>query len=302
MVYIIILLISVVFNISLRKVFVNLKVTDKINHRSSHTSIATRSGGIVLFSIIFIYTTYLYFDGFQPYDFSILVPMSILFATGLYDDIYNVDFGLKFIFQIIAAKLLVDMGFVIDIFSIFGVEYSFTRTLSQVLSIFSYVAIFNAYNFIDGIDLNIILETCKSIIIMMFLFNYSNDLIKLILIILIILISIIPFNINKKIKVFMGDSGSLIIPVILIFLVNQGILLNEDKNVLKYLALIFIYPIFDLIRVILIRIKTGTSPFKADKNHIHHFINKKIKNHIKSSLIIFSTSLIIQMILILIFI
>ena len=100
----------------------------------------------------------------------------------------------------------------------------------------------------------------------------------------------------------MGDSGSLIIPVILIFLLNQGMLLNEDKNVLKYLALIFIYPIFDLIRVILIRIKTGVSPFKADKNHIHHFINKKINNHIKSSFIIFSSSLIIQMILILIFI
>ena len=301
MVYIIVLLISVVCSIILRKVFINLKIIDKINHRSSHTAIATRTGGIVLFSTIFLYSTYLYFIGFQPYDFSILIPISILFATGLYDDVYHVDFGLKFIFQIIAAKLLVDMGFVIDIFSIFGIEYSFTRTLTQLISIFVYVAIFNAYNFIDGIDLNIILETVKSMIIMMFLFNYSDDLMKLMIIIIIILISIIPFNINKKTKVFMGDSGSLIIPVILIFFINQGVVFSEDKNILKYLALIFIYPILDLLRVAIIRIKKGESPFKADKNHLHHIINRITNNHIKSSLIIFSSSLIIQLILILIF-
>ena len=55
-------------------------------------------------------------------------------------------------------KLLIDVGYVIDIFSIFGYEYTFTRIISQLITIFI-ITIFNAYNFIDGIDSNIHFES-----------------------------------------------------------------------------------------------------------------------------------------------
>ena len=289
---------AIFLNLVIRKIFIRNRLVDKINHRSSHKSIATRSGGAVIFSIFIIYSLLLYLDGYQPYDFSFLIPLTILFVLGFYDDIKGVDFGLKFIFQIIAAKLLVDIGYVIDIFSIFGYEFAFSRVVSQLISIFIYVSIFNAYNFIDGIDMNIHLESIKNFILLLLLFDYSESIYKLIIFSLLIIIVNSYFNLNKRIKVFTGDSGSLIIPIIILFFIFEGIKLNDDQNIIKYVWIIFVYPLFDLIRVSLIRIKNKKSPFRADKNHIHHKTLNLLNSHIKSSLVIFCFVLITQLALI----
>ena len=71
---------------------------DEINTRSSHSSLATRTGGISLFSTLFLISVYFYLTGYDIYEFSILIPLSILATVGLYDDIHGVDFKLKFIF------------------------------------------------------------------------------------------------------------------------------------------------------------------------------------------------------------
>ena len=94
--------------------FLTKKIIDKINKRSSHSGIATRSGGISIFIVILIITSYLYLINNQIFDFSILIPLGILFLAGIYDDIYDSDFKLKFLFQIIAAKIIVDQGILID--------------------------------------------------------------------------------------------------------------------------------------------------------------------------------------------
>lgn len=219
MTYIIFFFLSIALSYGLRKLFIKKNIVDAINHRSSHVAKATRTGGLVLFTLLLFYTIFLYTQGVQPFDFSIMIPIAILFMTGLYDDIYHVDFGLKFIFQIIAAKILIDLGYVIDIFSFFGSELEFNRIISQVVSIIFYVSIFNAYNFIDGIDLNIHLETIKNLILLLIIFNYEIEIEKLILITGIIMINNALFNYSKKLKVFMGDSGSLIIPLILIIFI-----------------------------------------------------------------------------------
>ena len=59
-------------------------------------------------------TSYLYITSNQIFDFSLFLPLGILFTIGLYDDIYQVDFKLKFIFQLIAAKILIDQGIYIE--------------------------------------------------------------------------------------------------------------------------------------------------------------------------------------------
>ena len=298
MVYLSTLVLSIILGIILRNYFIKKRILDKINHRSSHDVIATRTGGSVLFLILFTYIIFLYLNSYQPFDFSVIIPISILFAAGLYDDVYGVDYSLKFIFQVIAAKLLIDMGYIIDIFSVFGYEIMFSRSIAQILTIIFYLAVFNAYNFIDGIDGNIIFETIKSLILIIILFDLSTAVIELIIILIIIFLSILPFNLNKRFKVFMGDSGSLIIPVIIIFLLNQGLEFSYDQNILKYLAVVFIYPLFDLTRVTVLRISKGKSPFLADKNHIHHKVDRYFKNHIISSSLIFIISGMIQVVLI----
>lgn len=298
MLYFFTLILSASLGFMLRGFFIRKKIIDKINHRSSHNVIATRSGGSVVFLILFIYATVLYFNGSQPFDFSIIIPVAVLFVTGLYDDVYSVDYLLKFIFQIIAAKLLIDMGYVIDIFSIYGYEFLFSRSLAQIITIIFYVALFNAYNFIDGIDSNLIFESLKSVFLILFLFDLSNSITELAIIFSIALITILPFNLNKRFKVFMGDSGSLMIPVLIIFFLHQGIEVNYDQNIIKYIVIIFIYPLVDLSRVILLRVINNKSPFKADKNHIHHHVNRYFDSHLTSSFFIFIFSGLAQALLI----
>ena len=101
---------------------------------------------------MFFSAYYFYLIGNAIFDFSILVPISILFIIGFYYDLYKVDFKLKFIFQIIAAKILIDYGYVIDNFhGILGIN-DLNRIFAQAFTILIIVAIINAINFIDGID------------------------------------------------------------------------------------------------------------------------------------------------------
>ena len=151
-IFLIALTINFVLSKYSQKIFLNKNFVDKVNERSSHSVIATRSGGLPIFLIVFLCSIYFYLIGNAIFDFSILIPISILFIIGFYDDLYKVDFKLKFIFQIIAAKILIDYGYVIDNFhGILGIN-DLNRIFAQAFTIFIIVAIINAINFIDGID------------------------------------------------------------------------------------------------------------------------------------------------------
>ena len=99
-----IVLSSFLLSYSLKKIFIRLNKFDAINHRSIHKSKATKSGGIAIFLTIFIFSFYFYIKSIELFDFSILIPLGIMFIVGVYDDFYNADFKLKFMLQIIVAK------------------------------------------------------------------------------------------------------------------------------------------------------------------------------------------------------
>ena len=145
-------LFSILLIIFFQKLFLKNNIIDKINDRSSHTVKATRSGGLVLFSSLFLISAFNYINSIEIYDYSLIVPTSLMLIVGLYDDIYKLDFKLKFIFQIIAAKIIIDNGLIIDNFhGLFGV-FELNRIIAQMITIFFIVAIVNSINFIDGID------------------------------------------------------------------------------------------------------------------------------------------------------
>ena len=127
---------SLILIIFYNKYFQKNNLIDKIINRSSHASIATRSGGIALFTVFFIISLFFYIKSDEVFDFSILIPIGILFTIGLYDDIYQVDFKLKFIFQIIAAKIIIDQGFVIQSLNGFFGIYEIPYIIGQIITIF----------------------------------------------------------------------------------------------------------------------------------------------------------------------
>tara|TARA_B100001939_G_scaffold344477_1_gene358967 strand:- start:2941 stop:3882 length:942 start_codon:yes stop_codon:yes gene_type:complete len=287
-------------------IFLKYNIVDKVNKRSSHTNIATRSGGISIFSAIFLISLYYYFVGLEIYDFSFIVPLSLLLITGLYDDIYKMDFKLKFIFQIIAAKIMIDNGLIIDnLHGFLGIN-DLNRLIAQIITIFVIVAVINSINFIDGID-----GLASSIIVMfIILFEiFSNSLTPFYNLSLITISATLPlfyYNFRKQRKIFLGDAGSLFLGGIastyIIFILTNDYIIKPkfDLHKLLYVIIIFLYPILDIIRVTLIRLYNGRSPFIADKNHIHHLLLKQFEgNHFYVTiLILLISSAIIAMTLI----
>jgi UDP-GlcNAc:undecaprenyl-phosphate GlcNAc-1-phosphate transferase len=266
----------------IQKFFIKGNLFDDINHRSSHYTYATRTGGIGVFLTLLIISLFYYFNDLKIFDYSLFIPLSIMFIVGVYDDFYNADFKLKFFFQIIVAKILIDQGYVIENFhGLLGLNHV-SWLFAQVSTIFVFLVIVNAFNFIDGIDGLAISITLKCLLIILFISNYISSITILNQLIISSLLPLYYFNYKKINKVFLGDSGSLllgtVVSISLFTILNDEFIIVNDLRLNKaFLAvLLVIYPLLDLARVFFIRISNGKSPFTADNNHIHHLLIKRV--------------------------
>ena len=285
------LTIGALLPIFIQKLFIAYKRFDDINHRSSHNTLATRTGGIGVFLTLFGITLYQYALGDEIFDFSLLIPLSIMFIVGVYDDLYNADFKLKFLLQIIVAKMLIDQGYVITNYhGLFGL-YEVPWLLAQLSTVFVFLVVVNAVNFIDGIDGLAITEVIKSIVVIELFSIASTPLYSLGGIVIAALLPLYYFNFKIKRKVFLGDAGSLLlgslIIVYLLYVLGPEYRFKEGYAINKVLftVLVAFYPLVDLLRVFILRIKDGQSPFKADQRHLHHRLLKN-KSHALKVLII----------------
>tara|TARA_B110000003_G_scaffold131583_1_gene133712 strand:+ start:220 stop:1155 length:936 start_codon:yes stop_codon:yes gene_type:complete len=292
------LIISLIMIIISQKFFLKKKFIDVINKRSSHASIATRSGGIAIFSTLFLISTYNYLLGNTVFDYSILLPIGLMVVVGLYDDIYNVDFKLKFIFQIIAAKMIIDNGLIIDNFhGIFGI-FEINRILAQIITIFIIVAIINAINFIDGIDGLAISIVSMFLILFEFMALDQTPFNNFTIILLVSFIPLFYFNFRNNKKIFLGDSGSLflgcLVSIYVLYALSNNYIIKPEYDINKVIFILTIlpYPVIDIIRVFFKRIVAKKSPFIADKNHIHHKLLEIFSSHFLVVIVIFSSSII----------
>lgn len=290
--FVIVIVLSSILHFSIQKVFIYYKRFDDFNHRSSHKTLATRTGGIGIFLSVFIISLYYYSQGAEIFDYSLFIPLGIMFVVGVYDDFYNADFKLKFLLQIIVAKILIDQGYVIsNYYGLFGL-YEVPWLLAQLSTIFVFLIVVNAINFIDGIDGLAISQVVKTIILIELLSTNFTPLILLGGLTICCLLPLYFFNFKKRGKIFLGDGGSLLlgttVMVYLLFLLGPNYNLKPEFQINKVLVsiLVVLYPLLDLLRVFSLRMLKGESPFKADQNHIHHRLLNYFKNHLKTLLAI----------------
>ena len=297
--YFFVVLLSGLLTYFTQKMFVYYKRFDDFNHRSSHKTLATRTGGIGVFLTLFIISLFYYSQSNEIFDYSLFIPLGIMFIVGVYDDFYNADFKLKFLLQIIVAKIIIDQGYVISNYhGLFGL-YEVPWLLAQLSTVFVFLVIINAFNFIDGIDGLAITEVIKTIVLIEFFSGNQTALNPLVTLLILSLLPLYYFNFKKKDKVFLGDGGSLLLGTIISIYVFY-VLGNDFEfkagfqiNKVLFVVLVIIYPLADLLRVFILRIKDGKSPFEADQRHIHHFLIKRKYSQIKSLLIIEILSIII---------
>ena len=275
---------SALFHYGIQQVFIFYKRFDDFNHRSSHKTLATRTGGIGVFLSLLFFSLYYYFQNVALFDYSLFIPLGIMFIVGVYDDFYQADFKLKFLLQIIVAKILIDQGYVISNYhGLFGL-YEVPWLLAQLSTIFVFLVVVNAINFIDGIDGLAITEVIKTILLIEFFSSATTTLFPMGALVIASLLPLYYFNFKKKRKVFLGDGGSMLLGTLVMVYVlyvlgpNYSLSTNYSTNKVFFSVLVLLYPLIDLLRVFVLRIKAGQSPFQADQRHLHHLLLNNFKS------------------------
>ena len=291
-----------------QKIFIYFKKFDDFNHRSSHKTLATRTGGIAVFTSLLMVSLFYYFNRVEVFDYSLFIPLGIMFIVGVYDDFYHADFKLKFLLQIIVAKIIIDQGYVISNFhGLFGLQ-EIPWFMAQLTTIFVFLVIVNAFNFIDGIDGLAITEIIKVILLIELFSAQPTGLFNLGMFLITSLIPLYYFNFKKKRKVFLGDGGSLLLGTIVsiyIFYVLESHYVFKsgfELNKIIFTVFVILYPLVDLFRVFILRINRGKSPFIADQNHLHHILFKNGVSTIINLTIIQSIHMILFLFLLFFFI
>ena len=267
--------------------------------RRVHTSKIPTLGGVAIFAGIII-SVLLFIDvTIFPEVKYILIGIVILFFIGIKDDILMIAPATKMLGQIIVAFIVVYFGGIqiTDLHGFFGI-FDIHKLIGIPLTMFTIIVIINAINFIDGIDG---LSATISIIItatfgLWFYFIQDWQYVILTLAIIGALLAFLRFNLfSTEKKIFMGDTGSLIIGLLMSILVIQFNEKNLDltnENIFFILPApsvsfgILIIPLFDMLRVIFIRIIKKQFIFIADQNHIHHVLLRLGLNHKQIVLII----------------
>lgn len=269
----------------------------EVNERSSHSMPVPAFGGVAFYiSIILILSTLqsmrLTFVGNH-----LIAAITLLFMVGLKDDLVVSSARVKLIGQLIAAFFLI-FSPELTLTSLHGFLgiYEIHPLMSIFLKGFIVIALINSYNLIDGIDG---LGAITGIVIagvFSWVFFLTNQPYYVMVAISVagILAGFLRYNLSRgRKKMFMGDSGSLVIGLLLAFLTLRFLGMKPDTllmaegyhpgNRLILLACILFIPVFDTLRVIFIRLANGKSPFTADRNHTHNVLIDLGLSHIKAS-------------------
>ena len=308
------LIVSVLSTPALIKVaYLKRLVDEPGEERKLHFRRIPTIGGIIIFAgTLFSYLMWYPFEemldvgqlGRALKDFQYIgATMILLFFIGIKDDIIGTAPVKKLIGHLIVAFILVIMGDIriTSMYGIFGIE-ELPEWGSIFLSILTYTVIVNAINLIDGIDglaggVGLIAAIAMGT---WFYFAGANEHAVLAFALAGSLIGFLVFNFSPA-KIFMGDSGSLTIGLILSILAIKLIefpverlpndLLGISKPVFAMAALV--YPLTDTLRIFIYRTVRGISPFAADRNHIHHRLLDLGFGHRRMVLLIYATSIFI---------
>ena len=268
----------------IRAIAFKLNIKDLPNDRSSHSVAVPTFGGIAFYISYIFALFFLQFFFENQVSLTLLASISILFFTGFLDDLISIPAKTKFLGQFIGVAVLMSQPDfrILTMYGFMGI-YEIPLLVSVAGSMFFLLGIINAFNLLDGIDgltatTGVIVASFYSF--MFYQLEYFYYL-SISITTIATLLAFLRFNLSNKQKIFMGDTGSLTIGLVLglftLKLMSSGDLgdfaLNFDQKQLPLLLLgILFVPILDTCRVMLIRFFKGVSVFQPDRNHIHHII------------------------------
>ena len=262
------------------------KLFDRPNARKEHSVPTPTFGGISIFTGMIVSLLFWFKFYNHPSIITFFLSMILLFGVGIMDDLKDLAARYKLVIEAGVATLLAVSGIRITSFGgLFGINE--LHIIAQyIITVVAIVGITNAFNLIDGIDglagglgfmslvtLGIFLTISKDLNYAMIAFALAGAL-----------LGFLYFNFNPA-RIFMGDTGSLMLGFIIAVLCVQLMKVNAIHptpvvpNIYVFTLGIVMIPVFDTLRVFGTRIWKGRSPFSADKTHIHHLITNKGFTH-----------------------
>lgn len=280
---------------------------DVPDSRKEHKESVPTLGGMAIFAGVIFAITF-WTDQVQIVELQyIITSLLILFFIGIKDDLVNLRASKKLIGQILAAFILIHMANVklTTFYGLFGIR-DLPVWFSYLFSIFTCVVITNSFNLIDGIDglagsLGIIGTFTFGL---WFHFLGMTQYTILCSALIGSLLAFLWFN-KTPAKIFMGDTGSMLIGFVMSLLAMKFIesvrVLPKDHpykilSVPVFTCTILIIPLFDTLRVFLIRMSKAKSPFHPDRNHIHHILIDLGLTHLQATgwLVLFNILMILM--------
>lgn len=271
---------------------------DDLGHlRKIHNPGIPRLGGVAIF-VSFTITLLLFGITRPTLPLNYLLTACImLFAIGIKDDLAGVGHRTKFFIEFIAGLILVIPGDIRlkSMHGLLGI-HELAYLPSIAVSVLIIIFVVNAFNLIDGIDglaaaTGIIVNAAFSALFI-FIQQYEAAAVSLSLVGAIL--GFLRFNITPA-KIFMGDTGSLLIGLVSAVMALKFIEVSctfgsgataKITSSFGIALAILIGPIADTLRVFIIRLANGRSPFQGDRNHIHHRVLKLGFSHLQTTLIL----------------
>ena len=257
------------------------KLFDEPDERKVHKNVIPTLGGLGIFAGFIIATLMGVPSGITSELQYFVAATTVIFFLGIIDDILVLSASKKFIGQLIAAGIIIKFGGIQinNMHGLLGI-YEIPHIASIVISIFTIIVITNSFNLIDGVDgLAGSLGLLTTLVFGTYFF-YAGQLMYSVMALALAgsIVGFLLYNFSPA-KIFMGDTGSLLLGLINSILVIKFI--NIAGNTANPLYLdaapaigfsILMIPLFDTLRVFGLRILDRRSPFSPDRTHVHHFL------------------------------
>lgn len=271
--------------------------------RKLHNAVPNLGGVGIFAGFIITYSVFIGFD-LPSYFPALMAAITILFFVGIKDDILIIAPLKKLIGQVFAAIIVVYVGqiYIPNLDGLFGIG-NIPVWIAKPFSVMAIVLIINAYNLIDGVDgLAGILAIVASYFMGMWFFSvgyYGETILCFAL-----AGSLVGFLLHnyEPAKVFMGDTGSMIVGLLISVAAFKLIQINPVSNgfvfnnPIAFVAAVVSIPVIDTLRVFFLRLWKGKSPFNPDRSHIHHdLLSLGLKHHQVSLILGFFNTVIIGM-------
>lgn len=264
----------------MRKVAKAVGLVDKPNERKLHNGAIPLVGGIAIsLSISQYLVTH---PNVIPHSQVFLASIAALIVIGALDDKFDISFKIRLIVQ---AILSICMMYFADlrlenIGNLFGLGDLHLGFLSPVITILAVIGAINAFNMVDGIDGllgGLAIVTLGAIAILLKV-DSQHGLAYLCVVFIVAIIPYILMNLGilgRERKVFMGDAGSMMIGFTVIWLL-LGASQDPSESLMRPITALWLIavPLMDMAAIMFRRVRRGVSPFKPDREHLHHIFQR----------------------------